>query len=92
MPRLFEGVSLWPMLGRWLRTMVACAGLAALVWIFCRRLGIPDWNPWLSVLVMPALFAALYGGLLAIWPPDREALHYGATVWRQMVGRKRNWE
>ena len=90
MPRLFAGVSLWPLLGSWLRTMAACSGPAALVWILCRRSGIMGWSPWLSAPVMPALFAVLYGALLAIRPPDRDAFRYGLDLWRQLMGWKGN--
>lgn len=88
MPRLFEGISIWPLMGSWLRTMGACAAVAGVVWAVGRTAGIQDWNPWASAIFRTILFGALYGGLLKTFPPDEKAMRYGAMVWRQMTGRK----
>ena len=91
-PYLFKGLSLWPLLGSWLRTLMASAALAAVVWIICRQAGMTDWNPWVSVSVPTVLFALSYVGMLAAMPPDREALRYGLSVWKQMTGRKGSFQ
>ena len=88
MPRLFAGVSLWPALGSWLRTMLVCGAVSAAVRGISRWAGLGAWSPWISAPVVLALFAGLYVGCLALFPPDRDALQYGLSIGRQIYRRK----
>jgi putative peptidoglycan lipid II flippase len=90
MPRLFTGVSLWPILGYWLKTVAAGGAAAAAAWGVARAAGVTGWNPWLSAPVMLSFFAIFSAVLAWLCPPDREALSYGLAVLRQLRARKGN--
>lgn len=88
MARIFKGVSLWPVLGSWVRTMVACGGVSAATWCMTRWISWQDrGGGWSSALTL-AIFAGLYAGLLALFPPDRHAMQYGLSILRQARQRK----
>ena len=88
MPRLFPGVSIWPALGSGARTMAACGGAAAAAWGGSRWSGVQGMSPWLSAPLTLTLFAGAYAGVLVVAPPDREAVKYGLSMWRQFRDRK----
>jgi len=88
MPRLFQTVLLWPTLGSWVRTMVACGATAGAVWVIAWRTGYQAWSPWLSAPCSILGFAILYGGWLVLFPPDREALQYALATVRQLRKQK----
>lgn len=88
MPRLFKTVFLWPILGSWVRTMMASGVVAGAVWSIGSRTGFQEWNPWLSASCSVMLFIILYGGWLLVFPPDREALQYARTTARQLRKQK----
>jgi len=82
MPRLFPGVSLIPTLRSWVATLLASGVAAAVSWAVFARFG-AGWSPLASAPVKVAMFAAVYGGILAVIPPDRNALEYVLSVVRQ---------
>jgi putative peptidoglycan lipid II flippase len=89
MPRLFPGVSLWPTLRSWAATLLGAGLAAAATRLVCARFVGGDWSPMVSAPVKVALFAALYGGVLALAPPDREAQEYVLSMVRHL-GKRRN--
>lgn len=88
MPRIFAGVSLWPVLGSWVKTMGICGTAALGAWYAARLMGVIAWNPWLSAPAMLLFYAVVCAGLMAVCPPDRQALRYGLSILRQARERK----
>lgn len=88
MPRLFPGVTLWPTLGSLARTAGMGGAVAGVVWGIARWMGFWAWSPWLSAFASILLFAGLYVAMLVVLSPDRDALQYGLSMWRQFRRRK----
>ncbi len=88
MPRLFPCVTLWPTLGSLARTVGMGGAVASVVWGIAQWMGFWAWSPWLSAFASIFLFAGLYVAMLMVFSPDRDALQYGLSIWRQFQRRK----
>jgi len=88
MPRLFPGVTLWPTLGSLARTAGMGWAVAGVVWGIAQWMGFGAWKPWLSASATMFLFAGLYAAALMVFSPDRDAMQYGLSMWRQFRQRK----
>jgi peptidoglycan biosynthesis protein MviN/MurJ (putative lipid II flippase) len=88
MPRLFPEVSLWPALRSLARTAGMGGAAAGLTWGVGHVLRWWTWNPWISATALIGLFGGLYGMVLMLFSPDRDAWQYGVSLWRQFRDRK----
>lgn len=87
MRRRFPALPLWPVWKSLFATLAACAVAAVPAWIVRAQWG-AEASPWLAGGVLVLSFAAGYGAVLFVLPPDRMALRYCQEVvraaWIQM--------